>query len=189
MMKRSPVDFTFFACIWGCLLLLLAPLDLVFSFYAAAAIHEFCHILVLRLFHAPIYSITLGISGAVIRTAPLMAKQEFICAAAGPAGSFLCILLFRTFPLVAVFGFVQGIYNLMPIYPMDGARMLRCFCQIFCPRHCDMICAAVTLAAVAVITGICFYLYFRTASSLFLLFVLYFLFQTCAKRKIPCKEA
>lgn len=188
-MKHSLVDFSFSACIWGCLLLLLAPFDLVFSFYAAAAIHEFCHILALRFFHIPIYSITLGIGGAVIRTAPLHPKQEFLCAAAGPAGSFLCVLFFRTFPLVGVFGLVQGIYNLLPIYPMDGGRTLRCFCQIFFPRRCEMICAAVAITTVTVITGTCFYLYFHAARSLFLLFALYFLFQTCAKRKIPCKEA
>lgn len=188
-MKHSLVDFSFSACIWGCLLLLLAPFDLVFSFYAAAVIHEFCHILALRFFHIPIYSITLGIGGAVIRTAPLHPKQEFLCAAAGPAGSFLCVLFFRTFPLVGVFGLIQGIYNLLPIYPMDGGRMLRCFCQIFCPRHCDMICAVVMVMTVVAIAGVCFYLYFHTRNHLFLLFALYFLFQTCTKRKIPCKEA
>ena len=189
MTKHSLVDFSFSACIWGCLLLLLAPLELVFSFYAAAAIHESCHILALRLFHIPIYSITLSISGAVIQTAPLPPKQEFLCAAAGPAGSFLCVLFLRFLPLVAIFGLIQGIYNLLPIYPMDGGRMLRCFCQIFCPRHCDMICAVVAVTTVAVITGTCFYLYFHTRNHLFLLFALYFLFQTCTKRKIPCKEA
>ena len=188
-MKHSLVDFSFSACIWGCLLLLLAPFDLVFSFYAAAVIHEFCHILALRFFHIPIYSITLGIGGAVIRTAPLHPKQEFLCAAAGPAGSFLCVLFFRTFPLVGVFCLIQGIYNLLPIYPMDGGRMLRCFCQIFCPRHCDMICAVVMVMTVVAIAGVCFYLYFHTRNHLFLLFALYFLFQTFVKRKIPCKEA
>lgn len=189
MTKHSLVDFSFSACIWGCLLLLLAPLDLVFSFYAAAAIHESCHILALRLFHIPIYSMTLSISGAVIQTAPLPPKQEFLCAAAGPAGSFLCVLFLRFLPLVAIFGLIQGIYNLLPIYPMDGGRMLRCFCQIFCPRHCDMICAVVTVMTVVAIAGVCFYLYFHTRNHLFLLFALYFLFQTCTKRKIPCKEA
>lgn len=188
-MKHSLVDFSFSACIWGCLLLLLAPLDLVFSFYAAAAIHELCHILALRLFHIPIYSMTLSISGAVIQTAPLPPKQEFLCAAAGPAGSFLCVLFLRFLPLVAIFGLIQGIYNLLPIYPMDGGRMLRCFCQIFCPRHCDMICAVVMVMTVVAIAGVCFYLYFHTRNHLFLLFALYFLFQTCTKRKIPCKEA
>ena len=189
MTKHSPVDFSFSVCIWGCLLLLLAPLDLVFSFYAAAAIHESCHILALRLFHIPIYSMTLSISGAVIQTAPLPPKQEFLCAAAGPAGSFLCVLFLRFLPLVAIFGLIQGIYNLLPIYPMDGGRLLRCFCQIFFPRRCEMICAAVAIMTVTVITGTCFYLYFHTARSLFLLFALYFLFQTFVKRKIPCKEA
>ena len=189
MTKHSPVDFSFSACIWGCLLLLLAPLDLVFSFYAAAAIHESCHILALRLFHIPIYSMTLSISGAVIQTAPLHPKQEFLCAVSGPAGSFLCVLFLRFLPLVAIFGLIQGIYNLLPIYPMDGGRMLRCFCQIFCPRHCDMICAVVMVMTVVAIAGVCFYLYFHTRNHLFLLFALYFLFQTCTKRKIPCKEA
>ena len=190
MMKHSPVDFTFSAasCIWGCLLLLLAPLNLVFSFYVAATVHELSHILALRLFHVPIYSISLGISGAVIHTAPICPKQELICAAAGPAGSFLCILLLRTFPLAALFGLIQGIYNLLPVYPMDGGRMLRCICQICCPSRSDLICKAVMVITLTTVGGLCLYLYIHTSNSLFLLITLYILLQTCPKRKIPCKE-
>ena len=190
MTKNYPVEFSISAgaCIWWCLLILLTPLNLIFTFSIAAAIHEFCHLLALYLFRVPVFSISLGISGAMIQTAPLHPKQEFFCAAAGPLGSFLCILLFRIFPLIALCGFIQGIYNLLPLYPMDGGRMLHCFCLYRCPNHASMICKTAKAVTIALISGFCMFLYLRTWDRLYLLIALYFLLQTCIKRKIPCKE-
>ena len=189
MMKRSSVDFyiSASACIWGCLLILLAPLDLVCAFMTAAAIHELSHILTLRCFRIPIHKISIGIGGAVIQTPPVPPHQEFICTAAGPAGSFLCLAFFRRFPLVTLCGLIQGIYNLLPVYPMDGGRLFHIFSRFVCPRQADFLCAIAKVSTVALVTVSSFSLYFRTSDSLFLLFALYFPLHICLKRKIPCK--
>ena len=190
MTKCLPIKFSIStgACIWGCLLILLAPIKLVFSFYAAAVIHELFHILVLRFFQIPVFGISLGISTAQIQTGQLNPEQEFFCAAAGPFGSFLCLLFLRSFPLVALSGFIQGIYNLLPIYPMDGGRMLRCISLLWCPIRSDFICNLAEIATIGFICSFCIILHLRTSDRFYLIIPLYFLLQTCAKRKIPCKE-
>lgn len=190
MTRAFPVNISLSAaaCIGGCLLILLAPLHLVFSFYIAATIHEFFHILMLQRFHVPIYSISIGINGAAIHSAPLAPREEFLCAAAGPLGSFICLLLLRAAPTIALCGLIQGIYNLLPVYPMDGGRMIRCLCQRYCPHRSDSICRAAAVITVLLLCSFCIYLYLRSSDYLYCVIALYFLFQTCLKRKIPCKE-
>ena len=107
-------------------LILTVPLGWITAGLLAATIHELCHILVIVLLKVPVFSIQVGIYGAKIHTAPLSPVQEFFCAAAGPAGSFLCLFLIRRWPVIGLCGLVQGIFNLLPIYPLDGGRMLRC---------------------------------------------------------------
>lgn len=189
MMRQFPVEFSISAgaCIWGCLLILLAPLDLVLAIYAATAVHELCHILALRCFRVRIICISLGINGAAIQTSPLPLKQELICAAAGPLGSFLCILLLNFFPLVAFCGLIQGLYNLLPVYPMDGGRILRCLSLLLFPDRSPLICNAATAVTISLIAILGVILYLRTSDRLYLLIAFYFLFQTRASRKIPCK--
>ena len=109
--------------------LLTVPLGWITAGLFAAMIHEVCHILVIIVLKLPIYGLSVGLSGAKIHTAPLLPWQEFICAAAGPVGSFLCVLLVHRWPMIALCGLVQGSFNLLPIYPLDGGRILRCLLQ------------------------------------------------------------
>jgi len=169
-------------------MLLLLPLNLILSIMIAAAIHEACHIMVLQYFRIPILRIELGIGGTMIQTGPLSLKEELICAAAGPCGSFLCIAFLRQFPLLGLCGLVQGLFNLLPIYPMDGGRILRCFCLYLCPVYASAICLAIAWGAVAVITVTCLWLSLHTNDIFYILLPLYFLLCRRMERKIPCKE-
>lgn len=190
MTKHFPAEITVSAgaCISTCLLILLAPLNLVFSFYLAAAIHEFGHLLALFLFRVPFFSITFRVGGVFIQTGAASLKEELLCTLAGPFCSFLCLLVLRRFPLLSVCALIQGCFNLLPLYPMDGGRILRCICLFLCPNHADTICKVAALLTITVITTLCIFLFLHTQEHLFLFIAVYFLLQTCVKRKTPCKE-
>ena len=82
----------------------------------------------------------------------MSATHEIICAIAGPIGSFLLIAVAPRFPRIAVCGIVHGIYNLLPLFPMDGGRVLRCvFYALFSPPLAQKLLSWVQWIAVAVI--------------------------------------
>ena len=123
--------------------LLLLPIHAFVSAIFTATFHELCHIVTLALFRIPIHKISVGIGGAKIHVPEMNVWQEFISAAAGPAGSIFLWLAHRQFPVVAVFGLIQGVFNLLPIYPLDGGRMLRCILESFIPGFAKQISTVV----------------------------------------------
>lgn len=116
------------------LLLLLVPLKWLLAAIFAAAIHELFHVFVIRLCCGKIHSIHIGLRGAKLDIAPLSPVMELLSAAAGPVGSFLLLMLAAWFPRLAICGFFQGCFNLLPIYPMDGGRVLRCIRDLWIRR-------------------------------------------------------
>lgn len=112
-------------CVLWAVLLLTLPLPWVLGAILAGAFHEFCHLAALILTGTTVYSIRIGFRGAKIETGSMDPRIEFICAAAGPAGSLFLLLFLRQIPRIALCAAVQGIFNLLPWYPMDGGRILR----------------------------------------------------------------
>lgn len=190
MTARFPVEFSMTpgGCFIGAVMLLILPAKLILAAILAAAIHESAHLLALLAFKVPILQIKVSVGGAVIRTSPVPPLQELLAALAGPAGSLLCLLFARVFPLLAFCGSIQGIYNLLPLYPLDGGRIFRCAAQLCFPRHWQLLSSAAGLCSIALVTSVCIFLFLRTLDTFFLLFVAYFLFGTLHQRKIPCKE-
>lgn len=108
------------------LMLLVLPIQWVVSALVAAAFHEFCHYSAVRLCAGRIYSIRAATSGARMYTGELSTLQSIFCLIAGPAGSMSLLFLSRWFPRVAICGVCQGLYNLLPVFPLDGGRAVRC---------------------------------------------------------------
>lgn len=141
-------------------LLLLLPLDWLIVALLAAAVHELGHLAVIYAFGSRPEFLSIGFFGAQIHMGPLDNRAEFFCAAAGPAASLFLLSLCRFFPRLALCGAVQGMFNLIPVHPMDGGRMLRCFLRRLCPRraeeivhivHCLAICGLLALSLIAAI--------------------------------------
>ncbi len=131
-----------FAFLMVALLLLTLPLPWLAGAAAAACVHELGHLLAIRLLGADARKIQVGPTGAKIHTCFTAPWREFLCAAAGPTASLLLLLAAKLFPRIALCGFVQGLYNLLPIYPLDGGRMLFCVLEGMAPEKAEKITQA-----------------------------------------------
>ena len=118
-------------------LVLLLPPDWILSAFFAALFHEFGHLAAIYMAGVQVNSVAIGFFGAQIHTGPLEKRAEFLCSAAGPAASLMLLSLCRICPKIALCALVQGMFNLLPVYPMDGGRMLHCLLRRLFPRRAD----------------------------------------------------
>ena len=110
------------------LMLLLFPVRFLVGVLLAALIHELGHLLALKIAGGRVLSFRLRSFGARIEAAPLSPGRTALCALAGPAAGALTIFAYKTFPELALAGLVQTVFNLLPVYPLDGGRALRNIC-------------------------------------------------------------
>ena len=110
------------------LMVLLFPVRFLAGVLLAALIHELGHLLALKLTGGQVLSIRLRSFGARIEAAPMPPGRTALCALAGPTAGALTIFAYKTFPELALAGLVQTVFNLLPVYPLDGGMALRNIC-------------------------------------------------------------
>lgn len=102
------------------------PAGTFFPFCLSAALHEAGHLLCLHALGVRVRSLRLSCCGAVLSIAPLPYGKELVAAASGPCVNlalfFLCL---RPYPLTALVNLCLFAYNMLPLYPLDGGRILR----------------------------------------------------------------
>ena len=114
-----------FAFITVAFCLLTVPASWIIGAAAAALCHELSHLLMIHFTGGQVVAVFIGALGARIETIPMTQGREALCAAAGPTGSFLLTFMIPFFPEAAICAAIQGLYNLIPVYPLDGGRILR----------------------------------------------------------------
>lgn len=120
------IDYRWTDCFFLALLFLTVPLDWLSAAVTAAFFHEICHILSVIFLKGKIWAIRIGRCGAVLDAVPMDPVPELVCILSGPAGSLMLLSLEEWFPRLALCGVIQGLFNLLPVYPLDGGRALYC---------------------------------------------------------------
>ncbi len=110
--------------------LLFVPVHWVGAWLLAAMIHELFHYVAIRLCRVPIFKLQIGVGGIRMHTGAMHVWQELLCALAGPVSGFLLIFAAKHYPALAICGCVQSVYNLLPLFPMDGGRALKSALQL-----------------------------------------------------------
>lgn len=155
-MLPKGLDARGWSLIFAALMLLLLPLKWLFAAVLAAAFHELCHWGVICLCRGKVTSLSIGMKGAVMQVEELPPHKELLCALAGPVGG-LCLLLFaKWIPRTAFCAFVQSVYNLLPLLPLDGGRILKCVLLLFLPEY--------KAARICDVTALCFRIFMLVMS-------------------------
>ena len=95
--------------------------------------------------------------------------QEVSCPSAGPLVSLTLCLLSRWMPILGLCALVQGLFNLLPVYPMDGGRILQ---AIAGERASNVIAFVTTLYLIGIGVYLTFYENMGLIPLLFALFLL-----------------
>lgn len=176
------------AFLLGALLLLILPLKWFFAALSAALIHELCHLAAVRLTGGYVHEICIGRGGASIKIGPMDSLKELICALAGPLGGLILLLLIRWIPRIAICAGIHSIYNLLPIYPLDGGRALQCAVSIyFRPETGERICNMAEKLCKVMLIGLAIYSAVVLKLGFLPAFVVCIILFKTKSGKIPCK--
>ncbi len=190
MEKKNSFRFSLDAdfCILSVFAIFILPFPWITAWLVAACIHELSHCVALCIFKIRIYSVRIASSGAIIETEQMNRWQELLTALAGPVGGLCLLLFYRNIPHIAVCALIQSIFNLLPIYPMDGGRAFRAILGlIFADILVEKISVAVSVIIYLFATILaCFCAVHLNAGIFPILFAFVFIYRSL-KLNIPCK--
>lgn len=138
--------------------LLLLPLRWVLAWVLAISIHETGHYLALRLCKVPVYGLRLSPLGVTMQVGDLQGRETVLCALAGPLFALMFTVLSPIMPCTAVCIFFQSLFNLLPVYPLDGGRALR---VILCKWLPFGAVKGAELLLLSLIAAFCFLLFYK----------------------------
>jgi len=120
---------------------------LVSAAIPAVLIHELSHAVVLLVCGAKLSSISLEVFGLEMDYSGLLSRASvFSAAMAGPAAGLAYALLavnsgYAYLRLSGAISFMLSLFNLLPILPLDGGRMIEVFCGFPLARTVSRVCA------------------------------------------------
>ena len=157
--------------IW--LFILLSDLRLLTALCLAALCHEIAHCVVLRLFHGTIKGITFTAFGAEMKIAETVGYgAELLSVAAGPGCNLLLAAIFalpgknnETWYLFSGAQAVLGVFNLLPIRPLDGGNLLWITVAVLTePYTADTVCRWVGFSFSWLLAALCLWLFIACGS-------------------------
>lgn len=162
------------------------PFQWLVSWMIAAAIHEICHFVAIRICGLSVRYVVIGGFGAVIHMDSHPGRKLAVCSLAGPLGGLMLMLLVRVIPRIALCALVQSMYNLLPIYPLDGGQALAGLLTIFfSPKVIDIILPVVKYTVIGLLIVAAMYAYI--VLELGLLPIIFVAALIMKNKNIPCK--
>ena len=174
-------------CVMLAWMFLVLPVRWILPAMLAVFFHEACHYLAILLCTGKTASVGFYSFAARMPLPQMGRGQELFCALAGPLGGLLLGLLLPVFPRLALCGLIQSLYNLLPVYPLDGGRALRSLLKILLPPiYADWVCIFLQWLCIGSLLILGIYAAAVWKLGLFPLAATGMLIIKSLNRKIPC---
>ena len=171
--------------VYWAVLLLTIPLKPLACILVSITVHELFHFLAAMILKIPVISIKIHVLRIKMTVNNMSNLQEMICALAGPLGGFFLAGIFHKYPLLSLCALLHSVFNLIPLYPLDGGRAMCSLIGLLFPREkSEWLCRLFQWMILSLLFAACLYGSYRyhTGAPLFLLTVI------ILQIKIPCKE-
>ncbi len=124
---------------------LMLGLNVFITLFIAVLVHELAHTYVAKKFNIPVDNVYLSLfyGAAAIDITYTPYKETILISIAGPISNLLLTLLgyvtlitlgdsiFNSFlETFMLYNFILFVFNILPIYPMDGGRITKAICQM-----------------------------------------------------------
>ena len=106
-------------------MLFVFPLTWVVAWSVAIVFHELGHYFAIKIFKGKIDLVEIGFGGFRMQCSLLDEWKNVVSILCGPLCGFALVLIGKWFPKVAVCSCILSIYNILPIFPLDGGRVLQ----------------------------------------------------------------
>ena len=171
MPRKIKIEPGFIALV--CSLLYFGDLNLFVVYAAAATVHELGHLLSVHLFGHSICRLTLSIQGAnILLRSQTSYGQDILLALSGPLANFFIVALcmtMKTCPLLAGVNLLLGLFNLLPVIPLDGSIALKSVLSLCIPpSKADRVCIYLSVFISLALTGFGAYLFLARGGAVYL---------------------
>ena len=175
-------------CVLLAFMILVLPLQWIMPAMIAAFFHELAHYLAIRACSHKNTSVHVYSFAAQMILPEMSKARELLCALAGPIGGASLIFLAQQFPRLAICAMAQSLYNLLPVYPLDGGRALRCILQmLLLPSEAEFLEAFIMWLTIGLLLLLSLYCFAILQMGLLPLLATIFLAIRAKDGKMPCK--